>query len=111
MQQKLFFKVLAASAALLVASCGWAAPFAYSTNQNSGTVSVIDTQKDEVVGTFNAGQKPRGAAISSDGKYIFVSDQPHNALVVINLETKAVSDTIKLEALLKGSVFLPTANG
>jgi YVTN family beta-propeller protein len=107
MRQQLFFKVLATSAVLLVANCSWAEPFAYSTNEKSGTVSVIDTQKDEVVGTFNAGQKPRGAAISGDGKYIFVSDQPHNALVVIDLETKAISDTIRLEASPEGVSISP----
>jgi len=45
-----------------------AAPFAYVPNEGSGTISIIDTQTDATVGEIAIGGKPRGIAISPDGK-------------------------------------------
>jgi len=61
---------------LLVASNVLAAPFAYVPNEKSGTLSVIDTETDSVVAEIKAGDKPRGLAVSKDGKTLYVSDQP-----------------------------------
>jgi len=49
-----------------------AQPYAYVTNQASGTVSVIDTQTDKVASTFPAGDEPRGIAASADGARLYV---------------------------------------
>ena len=77
---------MCASAALgAMAFCATAAPFAYVPNEESGTISVIDTATDTVVKEIKAGDKPRGLAASRDGKKLYVSDQPHNSLVVIDL--------------------------
>ena len=62
-----------------------AAPFAYVPNEKSGTISVIDTATDRVMGEIKAGDRPRGLAVSPDGKFIYVSDQPHRALNVIDV--------------------------
>ena len=44
------------------------------TNQSSNTVSVIDTDSDEVVETIRkVGQKPHGIAITGDGRKVLVS--------------------------------------
>ena len=51
-------------------------------NENSGTISLIDTARDEVVGEIKTGGKPRGAAIDTERKLAYVSDQPSNALLV-----------------------------
>ena len=39
-----------------------AAPFAYVPNEESGTISVIDTSTDQVVKEIKVGDKPRGMA-------------------------------------------------
>jgi YVTN family beta-propeller protein len=56
-----------ASALFLAAHAG-AAPFAYVPNEKSGTLSIIDTETDTVVRTIPAGDKPRGLAVSGDGR-------------------------------------------
>ena len=55
-------------------------------NENGGTVSLIDTARDEVVGEIKTGGKPRGTAIHAARKLAYVSDQPNNALLVIDLD-------------------------
>ena len=58
-------------AALLAATGGAAAaPFAYVPNEKSGTISVIDTDGDTVVRTIATGGKPRGIAVSPDGRTV-----------------------------------------
>src|SRR3989440_1085017 len=61
-----------------------AAPFAYVSNEGSASISIIDTATDKVVSTMKIGQKPRGIAISPDGKRLYISDQTANALRVID---------------------------
>src|SRR3977135_4073330 len=63
-------------------------------NENGGTISLIDTARDEVVGEIKTGGKPRGMAIHASRKLAYVSDQPNNALLVIDLEQRAVAKRI-----------------
>ena len=83
-------------AALCAPATVMAAPFAYVPNEKSGTLSVIDTENDTVVAEIKAGDKPRGLAVSLDGKTLYVSDQPHNALLKINLEDRSILGSIDL---------------
>src|SRR5437016_13799408 len=53
-------------------------------NENGGTISLIDTARDEVVGEIKTSGKPRGAAIHAARKLAYVSDQPNNAPLVID---------------------------
>ena len=53
-----------------------------------GTVSVIDTATDKVTATFKVGGKPRGIALSPDGKRLYLSDQTANALLVVDAATR-----------------------
>jgi YVTN family beta-propeller protein len=79
--------------ALFAAASVPAAPFAYVPNEKSGTLSVIGTATDQLVGEIKAGAKPRGTAVSKDGKRMCVSDQPANSLDIIDTETdKAVKE-------------------
>jgi YVTN family beta-propeller protein len=88
--------VLATLAFLMLPLSALCEPFAYVQNEKSGTISVIDTATDEVVGEIKAGDKPRGAALSADGKWLFVSDQPNNILVKVDTETREVVGKIEL---------------
>lgn len=72
------------------------APFAYVPNEGSGSLSVIDTASDTVVGEIAAGKKPRGIAIGAQGRIAYVSDQPNNRLLVIDLPGRAQVDSIDL---------------
>ncbi len=91
-------RYLQAAAAFLLtaATVACAAPFAYVANEESGTVSVIDTATDKVVREIAAGKKPRGMALSKDGKRLYVSDQPNNALDIIDTEKGEIVGTVAL---------------
>ena len=73
---------LAALAAFATSLALHAAPLAYSSDEGSAQVSVIDTATDRVVSTIATGPKPRGIAVSLDGKRLFVSEQDGGAVVV-----------------------------
>ncbi len=53
-----------------------AAPFAYVTNVNSNTVSVIDTATNTVVATVpvRSNDNPEGVAITPDGAFAYVAN-------------------------------------
>src|SRR2546422_3436028 len=76
-------------------------------NENGGTISLIDTARDEVVGEIRTGGKPRGAAIHASRKLAYVSDQPNNALLVIDLEQRAVVKKIDLGESPEGVYISP----
>jgi YVTN family beta-propeller protein len=50
-----------------------AAPRAYVSNEDGETVSVIDTQKNDVVATIAVGKRPRGLKLSHDGSVLYVA--------------------------------------
>jgi YVTN family beta-propeller protein len=63
--------------ALAALACGltWAqahAARAYVSNEDDGSVSVVDTQRLESVATIAVGKRPRGMVLSRDGKQLFV---------------------------------------
>src|SRR5215208_1267975 len=49
------------------------APVAYVSNEKDGTITVIDTQTDEVVSTINVGGRLRGIHLSRDGRKLYVA--------------------------------------
>ena len=89
-------RTLVFSLSLGISSAALAAPFAYVPNEKSGTISIIDTATDTVVGDMPAGTKPRGLAVSHDGKELYVSDQPNNELVIVDLEKRVPVGQIDL---------------
>src|SRR5215831_3503675 len=46
---------------------------AYVSNEDDGTVSVIDTQRLEQVASVPVGKRPRGLVLSKDGKQLYVA--------------------------------------
>ncbi len=66
------FRSACTSFAIAVSFCfamaASAAPLAYVSNEGSASVSVVDTGSNAVVATFKVGGKPRGIALSLDGK-------------------------------------------
>src|SRR5689334_14984720 len=79
-----------------------AAPFAYVANEGSGTLSVLDTATDQVVADIAVGAKPRGTAVSPDGKTAYVSDQPNAAVVVVDLAARKRTRAIAVGASPEG---------
>jgi len=94
-QPAILRRMLPLALLLVVPVFAFAAPFAYVSNEGSGTVSVIDTESDAVVGAIQTGGKPRGAAAGADGR-LYVSDQPGNRLVVIDLKERRLAGSMAL---------------
>jgi PQQ-dependent catabolism-associated beta-propeller protein len=60
---------------------------AYVTNEKDNSVSVIDTDKLEVVKTAKVGQRPRGIVMSNDGKWIIICTSDDNDVKVYDAKT------------------------
>jgi YVTN family beta-propeller protein len=66
-------------AALLLAAAGLAlgapaqAARAYVSNEDDGTVTVIELERLEAVATIEVGKRPRGMVLSRDGKVLYVA--------------------------------------
>ncbi len=61
------------AALLLTASFAAHAGRAYVSNEDGHTVTVIDTDKNEVVTTIPVGKRPRGISVSHDGATVYVA--------------------------------------
>ena len=92
------FKNAAALAALSLSSlalgAGPAAAYKiFVSNEKENTVSVIDSEKLEVVHTIKTGNRPRGIILSKDGKWVIVCTSDDNRIQVFDAETyKFVKD-------------------
>ena len=73
--------------------------YAYITNFNSNTVSVINTSSNTVTATVPVGKNPLGVAVSSDGTKVYVTNvnyKGRGTVSVIDTATKKVSATIDI---------------
>jgi YVTN family beta-propeller protein len=61
------------------------------TNNNDGTVTVLDTATNAVLETIPVGVGPRHTFFSPDGAEAYVTAEFDNVVVVINAETRTVS--------------------
>jgi PQQ-dependent catabolism-associated beta-propeller protein len=62
-----------AVAVLLTVSATAQAGRAYVSNEDGHTITVIDTDKNEVVATVPVGKRPRGISVSHDGSQVYVA--------------------------------------
>src|SRR6266852_4390768 len=85
---------LALTLACLLGPASTRAQNAYITNQNSSTVSVIDTATDTVIATIPVGLNPFGVAVSPDGSKVYVTNLSAGTVSVIDTATNTVSATI-----------------
>ncbi len=70
-------------------------PLIYVTNINSGSVSVIDTEINEVVKIILCSKTTEGIDIRPDGSEIWVTNIKDNFISVINTETYETTERIK----------------
>ena len=91
--------VLLAGTSLLLAlpAPGASARNAYVTNQNSASVSVIDTRTNQVVGAIQVGTGPREIAITPDGSRAYVTNRGSKDIYAIDTRTnQVVGEPIKV---------------
>jgi YVTN family beta-propeller protein len=53
--------------------CAQAAGRAYVSNEDGHSVTIIDTEKMEAIGSIAVGKRPRGLKLSADGKRLYVA--------------------------------------
>lgn len=51
---------------------------------------VLDTATDKVVASVEAGDRPWGIGVSSDGKTLYTANGPSNDVSVIDIESRKV---------------------
>src|ERR1700750_714018 len=67
---------------------------AYVSNEKGNTVSVIDTDKFQVIKTIKVGQRPRGIDLTKDGKFILVAVGDDDTIQVIDTATYEIVTTL-----------------
>lgn len=71
---------------------------AYVTNEESGTVSVVDRTKNQVVSVIQVGRAPRGIVVEPEGRRAFVLNGGDDTITVIDVNSQAVLHTFNIEA-------------
>jgi YVTN family beta-propeller protein len=89
-----------------------AEPLAYVANQGNGTVSVIDTIRDEVVRTVpsqgSLGKKIQAVVGERTGKTLFVVDAAANALIVVDAVSGRVIRSLDVGRAPEGASMSPS---
>ncbi len=77
-------------------------PFAYVTDATAGTVSVVDTTTQTVVGNpITVGTTPESVVVTPDGADVFVANGGSGTISEIATNTNAVVDTITLSGVTR----------
>ncbi len=86
--------------------------YAYVTNWNNNTVSVINTSTNAVIKTISAGIgfNPYGIAITPNGNYAYVTNSNNETVSVINTTTNAVINIITVGFGPLGVAIAPSGN-
>ncbi|EFG9153074.1 beta-propeller fold lactonase family protein, partial [Escherichia coli] len=74
----------------LLASTSASAHWLYVSNEKDNTVTVIDTETDEVIDTIEVGDRPRGITFSKDFKYLFICASDSNTVQVYDVAQKKI---------------------
>ena len=99
--------LLVACCAVFLPALGWAAPFAYITNQLDDTVSVMDTATNTVTTTIAVGDYPDGVSVNAAGTRVYVTNAGNDTVSVINTATNAVVATVPVGGFPRGIVVNP----
>jgi YVTN family beta-propeller protein len=78
----------------IVPSLAWAAPFAYITNRDADSVSVVDTATQAVVGTIAVGDAPYAVAVDPTGARVYAAGSGADSVSVIDSATRTIVATI-----------------
>ena len=68
--------------------------YAYITNQNTHTVTVVNTATNTILNTITVGYNPVGTCVSPDGNTVYIANRASNTVSFINTATNTVSATV-----------------
>src|SRR2546425_5131576 len=66
----------------------------FVTNEKSDNVTVIDAATRKVIQSIPVGKRPRGVAVSPDGRRVYVTNSNSDTLSVIDARSLAVLSTV-----------------
>jgi S-layer protein (TIGR01567 family) len=81
--------------------------YAYITNTESNTVSVIDTSTNTVIATVNAGSWPWGVAVNPMGTKVYVTNCNIDTVSIIDTATNTVKGTVNVGTYPYGIAISP----
>ena len=81
---------------LMLVSIAGASQFAYITNAQSNSVSVIDTATNKVTATIPVGSNPLGVAINPNGTKVYVGNALSNDVSIIDTATNNVIAAVRV---------------
>src|SRR2546422_7539670 len=79
----------------------------FVTNEKSDDVTVIDATTRKVVTTIPVGKRPRGVAVSPDGRRVYVTNSNSDSLSVIDTKSLAVLRTVPAGLRTRGVSLYP----
>lgn len=92
---------------LMLVSIAGASPFAYITNEDSKSVSIIDLSTNRVTASISVGSDPMGVAVSSGGARVYVGNANSNSISVIDTATNAAIATMPVGSSPEGIAVSP----
>ena len=104
---KSFHATIASLILLLAFNAAFAQPFAYISNQNSNSVSVINTATNLVVATVAVGSSPYGVAANVAGNRVYVTNSGGTRVSVIDTATATVAAIIGVGTAPNGIAVSP----
>src|SRR2546427_13129793 len=75
----------------------------FVTNEKSDNVTVIDAATRKVIQSIPVGKRPRGVAVSPDGRRVYVTNSNSDTLSVIDARSLAVLSTVPAGARARGA--------
>src|ERR1700680_4071124 len=69
-------------------------PVVYATIEKDNTIAVVSTRTDSVVATIPVGRRPRGMALSPDGRTVYVALGENNAIGVVDVAGRTMVKAI-----------------
>ena len=85
---------LLAGAAMLLTTVPAAASEVFVSNEKGNSITVIDGDTYEVTETVPVGNRPRGIALSPDGKHLYVCASDDDTLQVMDTESRKIVGTL-----------------
>ena len=83
------------SLALLVLACGEAcAETVYVSDEQANVIHVIDAPRWHAITTIAVGQRPRGLALSADGRTLYVAASNDHRIDVVDVASRKVTGTV-----------------
>lgn len=107
-RRRMLIHGLALALAISASFQAGASPFAYVTNSDTNTVSVLDMAPfDDVSATVAVGRSPRGLAATPDGKRVYVANSGSGTVSVINTATNTLSGEVAVGSKPQGIAVAP----